>query len=112
MFKITSMPPSASPREPDMRVKFTADYDHRWPSGAFTAFKKGMDLTVKREAAEAAIAKGKATLVKDDDKPSGDGKAAKTADAGRSAGVAGADVHPSSRTAVRSERDDASGERE
>lgn len=43
-----------------MRVKFTADYDHTWPSRAVTAFKKGMELTVKQEAGRAAVDAGKA----------------------------------------------------
>lgn len=38
--------------------KFTADYDHRWPSGAVTEFKEGMILSVKQEVAEAAKAAG------------------------------------------------------
>lgn len=43
-----------------MRVKFTADFDYQWPSRAVTAFKKGMELTVKAEAGQAAIDAGKA----------------------------------------------------
>lgn len=46
-----------------MKVKFTADYDHRWSSRAVTAFKAGYEGTVKREVGEAAISKGKATEV-------------------------------------------------
>lgn len=39
---------------------FTADYDHRWPSRAITAFKAGQKLFVKEVVANAAIAKGRA----------------------------------------------------
>jgi len=46
-----------------MRVIFTADYDHRWPSRAITAFKAGYEGTVKREVGEVAISKGKATEI-------------------------------------------------
>jgi hypothetical protein len=46
-----------------MRVRFTADYDHKWPSRASTAYKAGMVLTVKRDVGEAAISKGKAVEV-------------------------------------------------
>lgn len=35
-------------------LEFTEDYDHKWPSGAVTAFKAGMKVYVKREVAEAA----------------------------------------------------------
>ena len=45
------------------RVRFTADYDHRWPSRAITAYKEGWSGPVKREVAEAAIRKGKATEI-------------------------------------------------
>lgn len=34
--------------------EFTSDYDHRWPSGAVTAFKDGMKVHVKEEVAKAA----------------------------------------------------------
>ena len=46
-----------------MKVHFTADYDHRWPSRAVTAYKAGMTLTVRRVVGEAAIDKGKATEI-------------------------------------------------
>ena len=46
-----------------MKVRFTADYDHRWPSRAVTAFKAGWEGTVKREVGDMAISKGKATEV-------------------------------------------------
>lgn len=46
-----------------MKVHFTADYDHRWPSRAISAFKSGTTATVKREVGQAAIDKGKATEI-------------------------------------------------
>ena len=46
-----------------MRIKFTADYDHRWPSRAVTAFKAEWEGTVKREVGESAISKGRATEI-------------------------------------------------
>ena len=46
-----------------MRVRFTKHYDHRWPSRAVTHFPQGYEGTVKREAGEAAIAKGRAVEV-------------------------------------------------
>jgi len=46
------------------RVKFTADYDHTWPSRAVTAFKANWEGSVKAEVAEAAVAAGKARRVK------------------------------------------------
>lgn len=41
-------------------IRFTSDYNHRWPSRAETAFKADMVCFVKDEVAELAIAKGKA----------------------------------------------------
>jgi hypothetical protein len=41
-------------------VKFSADYDHVWPSRAHTAFKAGMTVFVRKDVAEAAFAAGKA----------------------------------------------------
>lgn len=41
-------------------IRFTADYDHRWPSRAVTAYKAGMVLYVKGDVAKAAREKGKA----------------------------------------------------
>jgi hypothetical protein len=46
------------------RVKFSADYNHRWPSGAETAYKAGWEGTVKAEVVEAATAAGKARTVR------------------------------------------------
>lgn len=56
------------------KVRFTADYDHRWPSRARTAFRKGWEGRVKREVADAAIAAGKAELI-EPDAPEGDAAA-------------------------------------
>lgn len=47
-----------------MKVHFTANYDHKWPSRAMTFFPAGYVGTVKREVGERAIAKGRATEVK------------------------------------------------
>lgn len=49
-----------------MRVKFTKDYDHEYESRAQQNFPAGLELTVKREIGEAAIAAGKAKEVKHD----------------------------------------------
>lgn len=49
-------------------IRFTADYNHQWPSRAASFFdcNKGVDgkglYNVKREVADAAIAKGVATM--------------------------------------------------
>lgn len=58
-----------------MKVKFIADYNHRWPSRAMTFFPAGYEGTVKREVGESAIAKGKATEVRTSGKHGGDAKA-------------------------------------
>jgi hypothetical protein len=50
-------------------LEFTADYDHRWPSRAVTAFKAGQKVHVKDEVAEGAIAKKRAHPI---DKPADD----------------------------------------
>jgi pyruvate/2-oxoglutarate dehydrogenase complex dihydrolipoamide acyltransferase (E2) component len=39
-------------------VKFASNYDHRWPSGAETAYRAGWSGNVKVEVAEAAKAAG------------------------------------------------------
>lgn len=39
------------------RITFDRDYNHRWPSRAVTAFKKGWTGSVKAEVAETAIPK-------------------------------------------------------
>lgn len=41
-----------------MAVTFSRDYNHRWPSGAETAYKAGWTGPVKREVEEAAAAAG------------------------------------------------------
>ena len=71
-----------------MRVKFTADYDHRWPSRAVTAFKAGYEGTVKREVGERAISKARATEVRKAAKLTSDAAASKSTDLGRSRRVA------------------------
>jgi hypothetical protein len=43
------------------RVRFTDDFDYRPTAMRTIAYKKGMELTVKRECADQAIADGKAT---------------------------------------------------
>lgn len=52
-------------------IKLTADHDHRWESGAVTAFKEGIIVYVKDEVAEPAINAGRAekTDKPDDDTP-------------------------------------------
>lgn len=50
-----------------MYVIFDRDYDHKWPSGAVSAFKKGWKGRVKREVAEAAIELKRARKGKPDD---------------------------------------------
>lgn len=49
-------------------MEFTEDYDHRWPSGAVTAFKEGMIVNVKNEVAEGATEAGAAKSSKKPDK--------------------------------------------
>lgn len=66
-----------------MKVKFTADYNHRWPSRAMTFFPSGYEGTVKREVGEAAIAKGKATEVRASGKHGVDAKAPAISDSRR-----------------------------
>ncbi len=48
------------------RVRFLTDYNHTWPSRAVTFFPAGWSGLVKREVADAAIAKGKATISRKD----------------------------------------------
>lgn len=47
-----------------MRVKFTANYDHTYPSGAMQFFPKSYEGIVRRIVGDAAIAAGKAEEVK------------------------------------------------
>ena len=42
------------------RVRFTADFDYRPTPVSTIAYKAGMDLTVRRECADQAVAAGKA----------------------------------------------------
>lgn len=62
-----------------MRIRFSDDYDHKWPSGAETAFKAGMELPVKREVGEAAIGAGKGKEVRAPKAASSSGGAKKPA---------------------------------
>jgi hypothetical protein len=41
-------------------IEFLRDHDHRWPSRAVTAFKKGQKVFAKREVAVAAVEAGAA----------------------------------------------------
>lgn len=45
------------------RVKFTANYDHTWPSGAMTNYPSNYEGRVKAEVAERAVGLGKARRV-------------------------------------------------
>lgn len=71
-----------------MKVHFTADYDHRWPSRAVTAYKAGTTLTVKREVGLAAIGKRRATEVVRRAKTASDAAAPGNAVLGRRGGMA------------------------
>ncbi|OOG73870.1 hypothetical protein B0E45_06145 [Sinorhizobium sp. A49] len=46
-----------------MRVRFTADFDYQPTPQATVGYLAGMEMTVKRECAEQAIAAGKAVKV-------------------------------------------------
>lgn len=72
-----------------MRVKFTADYDHRWPSRAMTHFPAGYEGTVKREVGERAISKGRATEVKRRAKAKADAAPSSDANMGTGGSLAG-----------------------
>jgi hypothetical protein len=50
------------------RVKFTEDFDYKPKSQATIAYLAGMEMTVRRECADAAIAAGKAVEVDADAK--------------------------------------------
>lgn len=45
-------------------VRFTANHDHVWPSGAHSAFPSGATLNVKREVAELAVRLDRAEYAK------------------------------------------------
>ncbi|WP_019279699.1 hypothetical protein [Rhizobium grahamii] len=47
-----------------MRVRFSHDFDYKPTLQATIGYKAGMELTVKRECGEQAIAAGKAKEVK------------------------------------------------
>ena len=61
-------------------IRFTADYNHKWPSRAVSFFScaKGVDgkglYNVKRDVADAAIAKGVATMAAKPATPDSDGE--------------------------------------
>lgn len=46
------------------RVRFTHDFDYRPTPLSTIAYKAGMELTVRRECADQAVAEGKAKEVK------------------------------------------------
>ncbi len=46
-----------------MRVRFTADFDYRPTPHSIVGYLAGMEMTVKRECAEQAIAAGAAVKV-------------------------------------------------
>ena len=46
-----------------MRVRFTADFDYKPTPQATVGYLAGMEMTVKRDCAEQAIASGKAVKV-------------------------------------------------
>jgi hypothetical protein len=77
-----------------MRVKFSANYDHKWPSRAMTLFPAGYEGPVKREVGERAIAKGKATEVKHRGKPEVNGETPAISNSRRGRRVAGSDDAP------------------
>ncbi len=60
------------------KVKFAENYDHKWPSKAVTAFKKGWSGTVKDE-----VAKGAKRLGVLDGEPEKTGPKAGNTDAGK-----------------------------
>lgn len=46
-----------------MKLRFTKNYNHKWPSRAVTFYPAGYCGTVKREVADAALAKGVASVI-------------------------------------------------
>lgn len=54
------------------RVRFTGDFDYRPTGGKTIEYKAGMELTVRRECADEAIAGGKAIEVKSHSRASSD----------------------------------------
>ncbi|OKP79645.1 hypothetical protein BTE77_05945 [Ensifer adhaerens] len=57
-----------------MRVRFTADFDYRPTPQVTVGYLAGMELTVKRECAERAIAAGKAVKVSANRREATDGE--------------------------------------
>jgi hypothetical protein len=50
------------------RVRFTEDFDYKPKTQVTIGYRAGMDMTVRRECADAAIAAGKAVEVEADKK--------------------------------------------
>lgn len=92
-------------------VTFNSDYDHRWPSGAITAFKKGMSLRVRAEVSIAAIAAKKATADEKSDTQSDNEQIGQATHSGRDQPLADEDVHLSTGPDVRDQRLSPPGER-
>ena len=65
------------------RVRFTDNFDYRPTRVSTIAYKKGMELTVRRECADEAVAKGKAVEVDPPRRASTKPEATEEADAGR-----------------------------
>ncbi|KQX55466.1 MULTISPECIES: hypothetical protein [unclassified Ensifer] len=57
-----------------MRVRFTADFDYRPTPQVTVGYLAGMEMTVKRECAEQAIAAGKAARVSANRREATDGE--------------------------------------
>ncbi|MDX3929248.1 MAG: hypothetical protein QHC90_26035 [Shinella sp.] len=56
------------------RVKFTADFDYKPTRQTTIGYKAGMELTVKRDCAEKAIAAGRAVDMEKTDRVGGNGE--------------------------------------
>ncbi|TKT78419.1 hypothetical protein [Aquamicrobium sp. LC103] len=65
------------------RLRFTADFDYRPTPMSTIAYKEGMELTVRRECADEAVAKGKAVEIDPPRKAAKVDEAEEDADAGR-----------------------------
>lgn len=55
------------------RVRFTDDYDYKPTAQSTIAYKKGMELTVRQECADKAMAAGKAVSLDKPKKAGADG---------------------------------------
>lgn len=55
------------------RIRFTRDFDYKPTSQSTIGYKAGMELTVKRECADQAVAAGKAVEVRSAGKVDDDG---------------------------------------